>query len=218
MNTNRARYACLIALLLVGSLAAFGTAAAAKDDNRGTIKVHDDETADPEVRNEPHVSCDFWIEGFNMKDPDGYLVFYSWPPTGDKSEVTPTGDGLDWTGTADGDGEYDFLNGAYQLPAGHYRVEAYTNDGHPGGDGSHFAKAKMFWVDPCETECQEDCNPCTVDCNPCTEDCTPPPCSEDVPADECEEVPFFPGAAPLALGILGSVAIAGSVMYRKRRS
>lgn len=57
---------------------------------------------DPDSRNQPHVSCDFYIEGFNMKDSTGYLRFYSWPPTGNKSVVTPSGDTLTWTGTADG--------------------------------------------------------------------------------------------------------------------
>ena len=146
------------------ALALGGTATAQGDpDNRGTIKIHDDETADPETRNEPHVSCDFWVEGFNMKDPEGHLEFYSWPPTGSKEEVTPSGDSLNWTGTPDGDGEYDFLKGPYSLPEGHYRVEAYTDDAHPGHE--HFAKAKMFWVDECQPENPPEHPDCPTDLN-----------------------------------------------------
>ncbi|MCA1818748.1 MAG: fibronectin type III domain-containing protein, partial [Halobacteriales archaeon] len=42
-----------------------------------------------------------------------------------------------------------FLEGPFTLDAGHYRVEAFSSTGHPGGDEDHFAKAKMFWVEPC---------------------------------------------------------------------
>lgn len=139
----------ILGLMLVTAVAlAMPTAVAqGEDDNRGTLKVHDNATADPEERNEPHVTCDFWIQGFNMKDPSGWLVFIAWPPTGNKTNAVPTGDTLNWTGTPDGDGEYDFTKGPYFLDPGHYRVEAYTDDGHPGHE--HFAKDKLFWVDEC---------------------------------------------------------------------
>ncbi|HEX2022655.1 MAG TPA: hypothetical protein VHH36_08070 [Candidatus Thermoplasmatota archaeon] len=200
----------------MASLAVAGGAAAqGAPDNRGTIKIHDNATADPEERNEPHVSCDFYVQGFNMKDPAGHLVFTAWPPTSNKHEVTPTGDTLTWTGVPDGDGEYDFLKGAYFLPAGHYRLEVYTDDGHPGHEAGHFAKAKMFWVDPCEGE-----QPPCVD-NPDTEadDCSPPPCVDDeqTAIDECDEVeiPFFPGFTQLALGSLGALAMVGLALRRR---
>ena len=138
MNSNRARMmTCLLAISLAVTFSVAGSAVAG---NKGTIKVHDDETADPEVRNQPHVSCDFWIEGFKMADPSGDLVFRSRPPTGDKSVVTPTGDDLDYTTDSDG----HFLKGAYQLPEGHYKVTAEV-DGHK-------VKSKVFWVDPCNPE------------------------------------------------------------------
>lgn len=207
--------AALLALVLAASFAVGTASANGNDDNRGTIKVHDDEDADPDPRNEPHVSCDFWVQGFNMHDAEGVLKFYAWPPTGDKSIVTPTGDDLAWEGTPDGDGEYDFLSGAYQLPVGHYRVEAWTTDDHPGH--THFAKAKMFWVDPCAEGCEEDCNPPTPTPTP-TPPTTPPAdeCPEDVPADECVPIPFFPGPIALALGALG--ATGSALMIARRRS
>ena len=212
MATNRARtLICLIATALVASLAFAGTATAQGNDNRGTIKIHDDLVEDPEEQNVPHVSCDFYVQGFNMKDPAGSIVFYSWPPTGDKSEVTASGDTQTWVGTPDGDGEFDFLKGPYQLPSGHYRIEVYTDDGHPHGD--HFAKAKMFWVDPCGDEepiCVDDETTEENECAPVVD------CPEDVPVEECEtEIPFFPGFTSLVLGSLGALAVVG-MMWRRR--
>jgi hypothetical protein len=123
--------------------------AAAVKGNKGTIKVHDDEAVEPPTRNQPHVSCDFWIEGFKMSDDSGWLTFFSWPPTGNKTVATPTGDDLNWTANSgNARAGWHFLNGPYQLPPGHYRVEAYVTEGHPGAD-DHFAKAKTFWVDEC---------------------------------------------------------------------
>lgn len=136
-------------LLALGLLAVAPLAGATNDNNAGTVKVHDDETVEPPTENQPHVSCDFWIEGFGLNDASGYIEFFSWPPTGDGSMVTPTGASLTWTGSADEKGNFDFLNGPYQLPAGHYRVEIYTFDGHPGNE-SHYAKSKVFWVDECQ--------------------------------------------------------------------
>lgn len=144
--------AVIIAMFIVGAFAVATVPNVSADGgNKGTIKVHDDEVADPDQRNVPHVSCDFWIEGFNMRDSSGELVFYHWPPGGNKSVVAPAGDDLDWTGVpADKDG-YDFLKGPYQLPPGHYRVEAFSdNSGH-----DHFSKAKTFWSDGCDED-----NPC----------------------------------------------------------
>lgn len=142
-------------IVLIVGLVTLGFAAApaaAKEKNKGTIKVHDSEDADPDQRNEPHVSCDFYIEGFHMQASSGYLVFYDWPPTGDKDEVTPDGDDLEWKGTLEDDEEtYHFLNGAYFLPPGHYRVEAW-------GDGEDKKeKSKMFWVDECEGSQDGEC-------------------------------------------------------------
>lgn len=214
MQPIRPTNAWILGLLVVAALAFTGGATAqGNPDNRGTIKIHDNLTADPDERNEPHVSCDFYVQGFNMKDPEGHLTFWTWPPTANKQEITPTGDSLDWTGTADGDGEFEFINGAYYLPAGHYRVEAYTHDGHPGHD-AHFAKAKMFWVDPCEEEPE-----CVDDPETEIDDCNPPECVDDpeTEIDECDEteIPFFPGFTSLALGSLGAAAMVGLALRRR---
>lgn len=147
----------LLVLALAIGLAVLAVPAEATHNNRGTIKVHDNETENPDVRNVPHVSCDFWIEGFFLGDDSGWLAFFAWPPTGDMSSVTPTGDGLDWSADAGNvSGEFHFLSGPFHLPPGHYRVDVFTDDGHPGSDEGQFAKSKTFWVDPCD---QPDANP-----------------------------------------------------------
>lgn len=129
---------------------AFSPISSANHNNQGTIKVHDNEQEDPDQRNVPHVDCDFWIEGFKLGDDSGWIVFYSWPPTGDK-QVVDSGEDQDWTADSGAaSGEYHFLAGPFTLPTGHWRVEVFTDDGHPGSDSGHFAKAKTFWV-----ECEE---------------------------------------------------------------
>lgn len=143
----------LLAPVLAIALVLFAFPPVAADhNNQGTVKVHDNEDEDPDRRNVPHVDCDFWIEGFNLGDDSGWIVFYGWPPTGDK-EIVWSGEEQNWTGAWSEEHSYHFLAGPFSLPSGHYRVEVYTDAGHPGAtpDGSnpHFAKAKTFWVE-CE--------------------------------------------------------------------
>lgn len=150
MSTLPKSATILLALSTALALAALPVQAA--HNNQGTVKVHDNESENPPQRNVPHVSCDFWIEGFKMSDDSGWIRFFGWPPTGDKSEVTPTSGAaeLNWNAdSGDESGEFRFLAGPFRLDPGHYRVEVFTHDGHPGGDSGRFAKAKTFWVEPC---------------------------------------------------------------------
>lgn len=168
----------LAALALTLAFAPSAIASATPHDNQGTIKVHDAASESPPTQNDPHVSCGFWVEGFNMEQSQGTLVFWAWPPTGDKSVVKSD----NWTGTpeADQSGGYHFLNGMYDLPAGHYRVQAFSDEGHPGNFQAA-SKTKEFWVDPCDVPCTEECPP-----PPCqeTQTCPPPPvCPTDLAAE-----------------------------------
>lgn len=141
----------ILALALSTALLVAAAPAQATHANPGTLKVHDNETENPDVRNVPHVSCDFWLEAFGMSDDEIAIRFFAWPPTGDMSEVQPLKGEL--TATADSgesSGEFHFLAGPFELPPGHYRVEIYTDDGHPGGNPEHMAKAKTFWVEACD--------------------------------------------------------------------
>ena len=137
-----------LALALAAALVPLAPLATATDTNRGTIKVHDADDVEPSRRNQPHVDCEFWVEGFGMADSSGTLVFTAWAPTGDKETIVLT---ANWTAdTHDEDqGTFGFEEGPFTLPAGHYRLEAFSSTGHPGGNPEHFAKAKMFWVEPC---------------------------------------------------------------------
>ncbi|HET6399655.1 MAG TPA: fibronectin type III domain-containing protein [Candidatus Thermoplasmatota archaeon] len=113
------------------------------EPNHGTIKIHQNEAEQPPQRNVPHVSCEFYVEGFNMADNDGTLVFYAWPPTGDMTVAMV----VNFTGWAETSGQgYHFLEGPLSLPAGHYKVEAV------GADEEIKAKSKVFWVKECPTE------------------------------------------------------------------
>ena len=137
---------CSLALALVPSVAAH------ENNNHGTIKVHDNATAEPPMKNEPHVDCEFWIEGFNMAEGGGTLVFYSWPPTGNMSVVMTA----EWSADAHDHekGGFHFLAGPFTLPGGHYKVEAWFTD------DEHKAKSKVFWVHPCE---EHEMPPCPTD-------------------------------------------------------
>jgi len=191
-----------VGLLALAVCALPFAAAATHDNNAGTIKIHDNATADPEVRNEPHVSCDFWVEGFNMDDASGTLSFQAWPPTGHKQVVQPTGDSLSWSAdSTNAHGNHHFLKGPYQLPAGHYKVTSLdAND--------HKQKSKVFWVDPCEQTPPPGC----------TQDCMPPPCTQDCGpvTPPTTEIPFFPSAGSLVLGVLGAAGSVGAVLLRRK--
>lgn len=137
----------LAAALLVG----FSPGAAATHDNPGTLRVYDHVEETPAPRRVPHVSCGFYLEGFLLGDDTGWIRFFAWPPTGNRTEATPSGDTLPWTADAGAaSGEFHLLKGPYYLPAGHYRVEIHTDDGHPGAEEDHLAKTKTFWVEPCD--------------------------------------------------------------------
>lgn len=158
--TQRRVLATAVAMVFVlASVLTFAYAATAEHANHGTIKVHDDPDTEPEERNVPHVECDFWIQGFNMAHADGHLVFYGWPPTGDKSVVLE----VNFTGEEQEDGHgFSFMVGPLELDPGHYRVEAYLDEGHPGGK-EHAAKSKTFWVE-CDDEAEEP--PVAPECPP----------------------------------------------------
>lgn len=135
------RTTAVTALALAGAFLLFAMPTTATGGGHaGTVKVHDEATADPEIRNEPHVDCDdFWVEGFNLNAGTGHFDIFGWPPTGDKSLAMT----VNWTADS-GDAEegFHFLSGPHTLPAGHYRLEVTLDDGKAPKD-------KMFWVDEC---------------------------------------------------------------------
>jgi len=175
----RRLFAISLMLLLLAVVAA--TTTVTSQGNSGTIKVHGGSSASPPTRNEPHVTGDVFVEGFNMADDSGRIFIFSWPPTGDGSLV------LQGNWSADGaDPANHFLAGPFDLPCGHYRVGVSngpaTPDDFPGG-----MKKKTFWVDGCSTsppscgaEGAPPCETCGTETTPPCETCgTPdtPPCA-----------------------------------------
>ena len=96
--------------------------------SKGSLHVRDEAGGDA-PGNDPHVSCSFWLRGEGLPDGPVDLLFRTWPPGGDGTQVA--------TATATGP---DFLAGPFTLAPGHYRVEAATGDA---------GKSKTFWVDAC---------------------------------------------------------------------
>jgi LPXTG-motif cell wall-anchored protein len=126
----------------VAALALFApTAHATAPGDNGTVKIHDAETAEELVKNEPHV-CTFYLDAFGFDT--GQLVDWKiveMPPTGAKGEVAESSSlGLD----LDGRGR----TGNLALPDGHYKL-VWNFDGENGK-----AKHKVFWVD-CESDSEE---------------------------------------------------------------
>lgn len=144
------RPTALTALAVGVSLLVFALGGGAASDNQGTIKVHNPGDVGDES-NDPHVGCIFYVEGVNMQATTGTLVIQSWPPTGNMTVVVNT----TWIAAdapADGFADHHFLNGPYNLTAGHYKVFV--------SDAKH-DKMKTFWVD-CVPPCIIDCGPTTT--------------------------------------------------------
>jgi hypothetical protein len=220
----------LVGLALVASLA---PAALAKDTpNPGTIKVHNGATATPEIRNEPHVSCGFFVEGFGITESSGTLEFWRIPPTANPRVLALT---QGWTADSGSNATgFHFNVGPITLSAGHYKVEAFVSS---NTHDELKTKSKVFWVEPCTPPpCTQNCNPggctenctpggctenctpgpCTENCTPsgCTENCTPPPCTENCQPPPTTEIPVFPTPASAALAAIGGIA--GYAVIRRR--
>jgi hypothetical protein len=135
--TKRATTRLVLAAASAAILLLFSMPAMAQG-NAGTVKVQDDsETGN--MSNDPHVGCDFSVEGFNMAATSGTIRIVAWPPEGDHETVVLT---ANWTADGDeGQAEAHFVSGPFSLPAGHYKVFASNTGGHE--------KMKVFWVD-CE--------------------------------------------------------------------
>jgi hypothetical protein len=205
LQSRRAVGPMVISAVVVLALAVLGVATqVTSQGNTGTIKVHDGPTADPETRNEPHVSGDFYIEGFNMAADSGGLFFFSWPPTGNRELVRET----TWEAD-DGEPAFHFLAGPFELPCGHYRVAASNGPAEPE-DFPGGMKHKAFWVDDCAEpeppECGEPGAPPCPEEPECGEPGAPP-CPEE---PECGEpgAPPCPGPEPEMVCPTGLLAIA----------
>jgi hypothetical protein len=109
-----------------------GTAAAARNGDNGTVKIHRSTTPVADRRNQPHV-CIFYLDAFGF-DPGQSVTWQikSWPPTGDRTVVASGVLTLDSNGGG--------RTGDMTLANGHYKL--FWN--FTGEHGS--AKHKVFWV------------------------------------------------------------------------
>lgn len=100
--------------------------------SHGNLTIHDSEDGPPTGK----VSCQFWIQGRDMSDATGTLrAFYE----GDLDLGT-------WSGTPDGDGEFDFLAGPFTLP-GEEEWEMWQIAGFI--DGDHRTIFDIVHYEPC---------------------------------------------------------------------
>jgi hypothetical protein len=109
-----------------------GSAAAAKNGDNGTVKIHRSTTPVADRRNQPHV-CSFYLDAFGF-DPGQSVSWQikSWPPTGDRTVAASGALSLDSNGAGH--------TGDMTLPDGHYKL-FWNFNGEKG-----FAKQKVFWV------------------------------------------------------------------------
>ncbi|MHB8633755.1 MAG: hypothetical protein ACYDBQ_07315 [Thermoplasmatota archaeon] len=113
--TGPARYLLALAALLVALAPA----------HAATLQVRADPVVHIEGHGQPHVGCEFWVQGSGLA-ASGTLHFFAAPLSGPLRGVF----NATWTGSS-------FLVGPFHLPPGHAQVNA------SGGLG------QTFWVDPC---------------------------------------------------------------------
>ena len=129
-----------VAALAVASAVLFAPAASAQGapGDNGTIKIHDANTGEELVKNEPHV-CTFYLDAFffdGLQQADWKIV--DMPPTGTKGTNAASG-----SIALDGDGHGRTAD--MTVPDGHYKL-LWNFDGENGK-----AKQKVFWTD-CSNE------------------------------------------------------------------
>jgi len=145
--------ASVAALLFSLAVATRPTLAQGPPGNNGTVKIHDTWNSEPapsEMRNEPHVGCQFHIHGYNFdagQDGDWWII--EWPPTGDgEPPAAASGDYL-----ADSNGVFE-VNVSLTSDSGHNQgdhfklfVEGENGEAKDGTLETTEVKHKVFWVD-----------------------------------------------------------------------
>lgn len=124
----------------------------------GSVKI-DGVPLDGDPSNEPHVECTFGLQFFGFDDGVNTVdvAFIGWPPTGDKTELTPIEGRSEFTfeggrppGNTLNHTELYELDFAGQEPgpqdAFHVKVRTTVTD---AGGKVDFSKSKVFWVDRC---------------------------------------------------------------------
>jgi hypothetical protein len=120
------------------AVAGMSQASSAPPGDNGDVKIHQSGFSTDDERNQPHVTCSFYLDGFNF-DPNQSVTWFidSWPPTGDRTQVL--------SGTLDMGSTGHNWTTDQTLPAGHYKL-FWNFTGEHGA-----AKHKVFWVSGCTT-------------------------------------------------------------------
>lgn len=174
-----------------------------KGDN-GTVKIHNPSTAVADRRNEPHVSCGFYLDAFGF-DSNQSVTWWitAWAPTGDRATTVAAGT----IKLVNGNG---FTDPITTLEVGHYKL-FWTFDGEKG-----HAKQKVFWVtSTCSSKTGSP-----PPSNPETPSSTPPSSGGVTPPSPHGGLPIT--GWPLAVLVAGAAALLGTgtaaiVVARRRR-
>lgn len=227
---HRRRLALALVSIAAGAAAsaAFGAPAlAAPSDpsgNNGTVKI-DGAPVDDDIRNEPHVPCDFAVQFFGFdKGQEADINFNIWSPSGDGelllsehkviSNDPAAGGELNETFPYSAD-DFDLTKAELQPNQGYHLKLTIISDGVPGGK-----KHKVFWLQPCEqTQSPTPSESSKTPSSP------PPPTTPGTPGGS--ETPVAPGpglpvtgVAATTMAFLGLGLIGGGtalVWLRRRR-
>jgi hypothetical protein len=143
LSSNKSRLVAGVASIgVVGgglaiAFAGLSQASSAPPGDNGDVKVHQSGFSVDDQRNQPHVVCSFYLDGFNF-DPNQSVTWFiePWSPGGD--HATHVLDGTLNMGSTGHNWTTD-----QSLPAGHYKL--FWN--FTGEHGK--AKHKVFWVSAC---------------------------------------------------------------------
>jgi hypothetical protein len=151
------RFAAVAALAALGSLAFGAPAFADPPGINGTIKV-EGETFEPDIANEPHVTCKFQVKLFDFDaDQHGDITFYIQQPSGPDKDILKQDKNVLLSNDAAGGGNPD-PDEVYTFTADQLGLDKYTM--HPK-QGYHVKvqvddpsvntvpKFKVFWLSPC---------------------------------------------------------------------
>ena len=209
----------------------------------GTVKI-DAVPFDPEIHNEPHVTCDFRVKFFDFDENEhGNIVFTAQPPSGQDKVLLRLDNQLLSNdkasgGNPDPDEIYTFsandldLTGLTLHPKQGYHVKLTIERIGAPGAGKH----KVFWLQPCQSSTTPPPPPSVTNCSPSTPpSCTPPTATLAAGSDTgCGSgggggggggggesgggLPVTGAAAgTIAVGGLGLIGAGAALMIRRRR-
>ncbi|HEX7747036.1 MAG TPA: LPXTG cell wall anchor domain-containing protein [Micromonosporaceae bacterium] len=227
MRHRRRLALALVSMAATAAGAAFGAPALAADGANGTVKI-DGPEYQLDNRNEPHVTCGFQVEFFDLDAGErGTLIFEAQPPSSkDFHEVGRLEDQLlskdPATGGAytrdpdevfkyPGDIELDLTKADLHKQGYHIKLTV-DRDNYPNWTEKH----KVFWLQPCEETESPSSPPPSSPENPPSSPETPP---TSTPPTTGPTLPVT-GAAATTIALTGVALVGGGaalMWFRRRR-